>query len=202
MLPERRDRIQEVAFKRQPDLTVVMENIADPHNVYAIMRSCDAVGVPEVYVIDEIDAFRRKPLGKRSSSSAAKWVNPILFSDAESCFQAVKKKYEHILATHISDKSDSLYTLDLTKSVALVFGNERYGISPQALKHCNGHFWIPMSGMVDSLNVSVACAVSLYEAKRQRLQKGFYEEGSAETQNVRKEIFSNWITRETDRKRD
>ncbi|MBI4418158.1 MAG: RNA methyltransferase, partial [Ignavibacteriales bacterium] len=79
------------------------------------------------------------------------------------------------LATRIGDSSKSLYSLDLTRKVALVFGNEHRGVSDECAKAADGHFAIPMFGMIQSLNVSVACAVALYEAVRQRIGRGHYE---------------------------
>src|SRR6476659_3333835 len=120
MTPERQQRIENVLSKRQNDLTVVLENVFDPHNISAVMRSCDAVGVKEIYVLNT-KIPRHKKWGVRSSSSAAKWLVVHQFEDANACFEALKKKYSVILTTHLSSDAVSLYELDLSKSVALVF---------------------------------------------------------------------------------
>ncbi len=173
MTPERRERITKALQNRQPDLTVVMENIFDPHNIAAVMRTCDSVGIQEIYVLNNM-IQRHAKFGKKSSASAAGWLTIHQYDDTEACMAAVKQKYSNIYATHLGKQAVSLYELNLAQPVALVFGNEHAGVTEACLKHCNGNFIIPQVGMVKSLNISVACAVSLYEAYRQREQKGFY----------------------------
>ena len=173
MTQERRQRIETVLSKRQNDLTVVLENVFDPHNISAVMRSCDAVGVQEIYVLNT-KIPRHKKWGARSSSSAAKWLTVHQFDNNEECFVALRKKYSTILTTHLSADAVSLYQLDLSKSVALVFGNEHAGVSEQVRAMADGNFIIPQLGMIRSLNISVACAVTLYEAFRQKESAGHY----------------------------
>ncbi len=177
MTPEREKRLTDVLVKRQPNLTVVLENVFDPHNISAVMRTCDAVGIQEIYVLNT-RIPRHKKWGARSSSSAAKWLTVHQFSDTEACFEALRKKYHKIYCTHLSQDAANLYTLNLTESVALVFGNEHAGISEELIHLCDGNFIIPQVGMIQSLNISVACAVTVYEAFRQKLQAGHYEQAS------------------------
>ncbi len=177
MTPEREKRLTDVLVKRQPNLTVVLENVFDPHNISAVMRTCDAVGIQEIYVLNT-RIPRHKKWGARSSSSAAKWLTVHQFSDTEACFEALRKKYHKIYCTHLSQDAANLYTLNLTESVALVFGNEHAGISEELIHLCDGNFIIPQVGMIQSLNISVACAVTVYEAFRQKLQAGHYEQSS------------------------
>lgn len=173
MTPHRAARIEAALRCRQPDLTVVLENVHDPHNISAVLRSADSVGISEVYVIrNELPRYPK--FGKRSSAGAIKWLQVREFKEVSACFGALREKYTHILATHLSEEAQSLYDLDLTAPTALVFGNELEGISAEALAHCNGNYIIPQVGLVQSLNISVACAVSLYEAFRQRQLAGFY----------------------------
>lgn len=175
MTPERLQRIQSVLSHRQNDLTVVLENVFDPHNISAVMRSCDAVGVQEIYVLNS-RIPRHKKWGSRSSSSAAKWLTIHQFEDAEECFASLRKKYSTILTTHLSSGAVELYQADLTKSIALVFGNEHAGVSEECRSMADGNFIIPQVGMIRSLNISVACAVSLYEAYRQKAAAGHYQQ--------------------------
>ncbi|SFV28004.1 TrmH family RNA methyltransferase [Thermoflavifilum thermophilum] len=175
MTPERIARIKSVISHRQFDLTVVMENVFDPHNISAVMRSCDAVGVQELYVLNTRIPPHKK-WGAKSSASAAQWLTIHTFTDVQTCFAALRKKYQKIYTTHLSSTSVSLYDLDLTQSVALVFGNEAEGVSEEVCRYADGNFLIPQVGMVKSLNISVACAVTLYEAFRQRWQAGFYQQ--------------------------
>jgi tRNA (guanosine-2'-O-)-methyltransferase len=173
MTNERRTKIETVLSKRQNDLTIVLENVFDPHNISAVMRSCDAVGVQEIYVLTT-KIPRHKKWGERSSSSAAKWLTVHQFDNAEECFAELRKKYTTILTTHLSGDAVSLYELDLSKSTALVFGNEHAGVSEEIRAIADGNFIIPQVGMIQSLNISVACAVSLYEAYRQKQLAGHY----------------------------
>ena len=167
MTHERKQRIESVLSKRQNDLTIVLENVFDPHNISAVMRSCDAVGVQEIYVLNT-KIPRHKKWGDKSSSSAAKWLTVHQFENADDCFKALRKKYSIILTTYLSSDAVSLYELNLTNSVALVFGNEHSGVSEEIRCMCDSNFLIPQVGMIQSLNISVACAVSLYEAFRQK----------------------------------
>ncbi|XZF15603.1 TrmH family RNA methyltransferase [Chitinophagaceae bacterium MMS25-I14] len=173
MTPERRARITYVLNNRQPDFTIVLENVFDPHNIFAAIRTCDAVGVQEVFVVNTQMVKYRK-FGKKSSASAAGWLTIHQFDNLDACFAELRKRYTKVYATHLGDKAATLYELDLTEPVALVFGNENFGVSEECLSLCDGNFIIPQAGMVQSLNVSVACAVSLYEGFRQRLVAGFY----------------------------
>ncbi len=175
MTPERHNRLTSVLNKRQPDLTVVLENVFDPHNVSAVMRTCDAVGIQDVYILNNRIPPHKK-WGYRSSSTANKWLNVHQYTDAESCFDEIRKKYKNIYTTHLADDSVEIYNLDLTESIALVFGNETFGVSEEIRKHSNGNFIIPQVGVIKSLNISVACAVTLYEAFRQKTAKGHYLE--------------------------
>ncbi|MEO1436731.1 MAG: RNA methyltransferase [Bacteroidota bacterium] len=172
MTPERRAKFQRVVQHRQSNLTVVLENVHDPHNISAVLRSCDAVGVMEIYVLYTDTPVERLKMGKRSSSGAKKWVDVHLFQDVASCFKTVRSKYDQVLGTFLGTESKQLHALNLRKSTALVFGNEHRGLSEETKRFCDGNFLIPQVGMVESLNISVACAVTLYEAYRQRFIAG------------------------------
>ncbi len=191
MTPERRQRITHALSHRQPDLTVVMENVFDPHNIAAVMRTCDSVGIQELYVLNTM-IKRHTKFGKKSSASAAGWLTVHQFDNTEECMAAVKAKYKNIFATHLGESAVSLYELDLTEPVALVFGNEHAGVTDECLKHCNGNFIIPQMGMVKSLNISVACAVSLYEAYRQKELKGMYDGTPKLPQNIMDTLSIKW----------
>jgi tRNA (guanosine-2'-O-)-methyltransferase len=173
MTPERRQRLLSVLNKRQPDLTVVLENVFDPHNISAVMRTCDAVGIQEIYVLTN-KIPKHKKWGARSSSSAAKWLTVHQFEDASECFAAIRKKYSKVYTTHLSSDAVSLYEINFTESVALVFGNEHTGVSEEIRNMADGNFLIPQMGIIQSLNISVACAVSIYEALRQKTNAGHY----------------------------
>lgn len=175
MTAQRFNRLTSVLNKRQPDLTIVLENVFDPHNVSAVMRTCDAVGIQDVYILNDRIPPHRK-WGYRSSSTAAQWLSVHQFTNAEACFEEVSRKYKNIYTSHLGEASTDLYSMDLTSSIALVFGNETFGVSDNIRNYSNGDFIIPQSGIIKSLNISVACAVTLYEAFRQKKQKGHYDE--------------------------
>ena len=190
MTPERQTRIHEVLSKRQNNLTVVLENVFDPHNVSAIMRSCDAVGIQEIYVLNNRIPLH-KNWGFKSSRSAANWISVHQYSDPVQCFEAVKNRYSSILTTHLSSDTVSLYQVDFTQSLALVFGNEKYGVSEEARALSDGSFIIPQVGMIRSLNISVACAVTIYEAFRQKSIAGHYDQRSLNEQAYN-ELSKQW----------
>lgn len=191
MTPERYERLVSVLNKRQNDLCVVLENVFDPHNISAVMRTCDAVGIQEIYVLNT-KIPRHKKFGARSSSSAAKWLTIHQFTDAAACFAALRTKYDKILTTHLSSDAVDLYSIDFAaSSVALVFGNEHSGVSDEIRALADGNFVIPQVGIIRSLNISVACAVSVYEAKRQKMLAGHYDQRRYSGEELDK-LLENW----------
>lgn len=175
MTPERNQRLTTVLNHRQPGLTVVLENVFDPHNISAVMRTCDAVGIQDIYILNNKIPPHKK-WGAKSSSSAAKWLTIHQFIDPVSCFEALRKNFSKIYTTHLSTDAVGLYDLNLTEPVALVFGNEHSGVSEDIIAMADGNFIIPQVGIIKSLNISVACAVTLYEAFRQKQNAGHYAE--------------------------
>lgn len=177
MKKRRAEKFREVADRRQPDITVILENVTDMHNIGAVLRTCDSIGIGEIFVLNTEPHLQTETIviGKRTSMGTRKWVEVNYYTDIEACFKKVKETYRKILGTHLDESSAGIYDLDLTQSVALLFGNEHSGLSEAARKHMDGNFVIPQVGMAESLNISVACAVTLYEAYRQRKAKGFYD---------------------------
>lgn len=177
MTPERNEKLLRVLHRRQSNLTVVMENVQDPHNISAVMRTCDAVGIQDIYILNT-KIPRHKKFGAKSSSSASKWLTIHHFENEVECFNELRKNYATILTTHLSSDAVGLYEIDFTKSVALVFGNEHSGVSDEVRELADGNFIIPQMGIIQSLNISVACAVSIYEAFRQKNNAGHYNQSS------------------------
>jgi tRNA (guanosine-2'-O-)-methyltransferase len=173
MTPERKEKLITVLSKRQPDITVVLENVFDPHNISAVMRTCDAVGIQEIYVLNTRIPPHKK-WGAKSSSSAAKWLTIHQFEEAAECFSSLRKRYSKILTTHLSSDAVGLYEINMIEPIALVFGNEHSGVSDEIRALADGNFIIPQVGIIRSLNISVACAVTLYEAFRQKNEAGHY----------------------------
>lgn len=191
--PERFKKIVDVLAKRQHDLKVVMENVHDPHNISACLRSCDAAGVKEVDLVYHSGQVRTK-LGNQSSASAKKWVDAKYYSSVGDCFANLKREGFKIFTTHLDTKSIDLYDIDFTQKIAVVFGNEHSGISKEALELSDENFQIPQFGMIHSLNISVSVAVTLYEALRQRLSAGFYKEIRI-NDNEFENLLKNWLQR-------
>jgi tRNA (guanosine-2'-O-)-methyltransferase len=170
---KRLKKIEKVAIARQFSLRVVLENIHDPHNVSAIFRTCDAVGVPQVDLLYTLEKFPK--ISKVSSASSKKWVEQRKFESTEECSVTLKQEGFKIYGTVLADEAENIYDLDLTQKVAILMGNENRGLSEEMIRACDKLIYIPMRGMIQSLNVSVATAVILYEAQRQRALKGMYE---------------------------
>ncbi len=173
----RKQRLISVVSNRQYDLTIIAENIFDPHNVSAIFRTCDAVGIPKVHLLYNDEPFPK--IGKKSSASAFKWVARERHTTVVQCYSKLREDGFVIYASKLDPGAVNMHELDFTKKVAIVMGNEHRGISDQAAEQADKIFYIPMYGIVQSLNVSVAAAVIMYEALRQRSEKHMYNKDIA-----------------------
>ncbi|MCF6270147.1 MAG: RNA methyltransferase [Melioribacteraceae bacterium] len=183
---KRLNKIRKVVKQRQHSLKVVLEDIHDPHNVSAIYRTCDSVGVVQATLLYNKEKFPK--ISRVSSSSANKWVESERYESTKDCFNALQKNGFKIYASKIDEHAKNLYELDLTEKVAIVMGNEHRGISDEVAELADEIFYIPMRGMIQSLNVSVAAAVTLYEAQRQRAEKGMYETSELSDDELEKKI--------------
>jgi tRNA (guanosine-2'-O-)-methyltransferase len=190
--PKRIERIRYVLERRQPDLTVVLENINDRHNFSAVLRSCDAVGILQVNAVyTQKQPFPK--LSKKSSASALKWLKFRKFDSIAECYSVLRNENKKIYTTHLSKDAISLYNLNLIQPVALVFGNEHDGLSDEAVNLADGNFIIPQTGIIKSLNISVAAAVSLFEAFRQRQIAGKYNTRQLPLEQYNT-LFDEWIS--------
>lgn len=166
----RRERMHDVLAHRQPDLTLVLANIHDPHNVSAIYRSCDAFGVESVHLYYTDTAF--PILGRKSSASARKWVQSRRHRDKQELREALTGM--QVLVTDCTPTARPLRSWDFTRPTAIIMGNEHRGVDPELADLATGELYIPMFGMIQSFNVSVAAAIILAEAARQREEAGMY----------------------------
>jgi tRNA (guanosine-2'-O-)-methyltransferase len=187
MMPQRYQRIKELLDRRQLDLTVLMENVHKSHNLSAIVRTCDAVGIDRVHAVYPSD--QKAPTYSVTSKGAEKWVDLKTHSDLKTAINYLQEKKFNIYAAHLSDRAQDYRAIDYTKPTAIVLGTEKWGISEEAAALVDGHIIIPMLGMVKSLNVSVAAAVILFEAQRQRLEAGMYERPQLDREDYQKIIF-------------
>ncbi len=196
MTPERREKLLSVLQKRQNNLTVVLENVFDPHNESAVMRTCDSVGIQDIYIINNRIPPRKK-WGFRSGSSAKKWLTVHQFTNPSDCFKELRNRYNKILTTHLASDAISVYDINFTESIAIVFGNERFGVSDETRALADGNFVIPQCGIIQSLNISVACAITIYEAYRQKEQAGDYNQASLSIE-TRHRLLREWGFKEQD----
>lgn len=171
MTERRRKRITEVLSKRQPDLTVLAEAIHKPHNLSAILRSCDAVGIGEVHAVEPTGGVVTY---SATSASAEKWVSVSVHESIAEATTLLKGQGMTIYAAHFSDTAVDYRSVDYVGPSVILLGNEKHGVSEEAAALADAHVTIPMLGMVPSLNVSVAAAAILFEAQRQRIRAGLY----------------------------
>ncbi|MEM6878091.1 MAG: RNA methyltransferase [Bacteroidota bacterium] len=192
----RRKLLKEVVGRRQTNWTVVLENVHDRHNLAAVMRSCDAVGIQEIFLLQTDPKLRAKniKLGKKTSGGVRKWLDVHYYQDVGACFKHVRQIADQVYATHLGEEAVGLHDLDFRGSVALLFGNEHDGLSQETLAQADQNFIIPMYGIVQSLNISVACAVSLFEGLRQRQAEGAYDNPST-TAEERQALFDTYMHR-------
>lgn len=172
MTPERFRKIRARLARRQPDLTVLAENVHKSHNIAAILRTADAVGIHRVHAVSESGEIPRHHM---VSGGTRKWVPVELHGDIRSAVQRLGDDGFSVIAAHPGAEARDYRKLDYTRRTAILLGAEMNGISEDARELVDGFVAIPMEGMVTSLNVSVAAALILYEARRQREAAGMYE---------------------------
>ncbi len=186
VLPRRYHRIKQVLEKRQPDLTVLTEDVHKPHNLSAIIRTCDAVGILDVHTINSTDEF---PTFSQVSQGSDKWIFLHTHPNTETAITYLRSKNFKIYAAHFTEKSLDYREIDYTQPTAILLGAEKWGVSEKAANLVDGNIIIPMLGMVQSLNVSVAAAVILFEAQRQRLAKKMYDTTRLDAQRYHEILF-------------
>jgi tRNA (guanosine-2'-O-)-methyltransferase len=189
MTPERVTRLDEVLAQRQPDLTVFAENLHKPKNFSAMVRNCDAVGINEMHVSPGEDDLRKH---WKTSQGAEKWMYIKAHDSTVSACQHLKSNGFQLVAAHLSDAAISFRDVDYTQPIALVLGSELFGVSDQTLSYVDQQINIPMMGVTQSLNVSVACAIVLYEAQRQRQDAGMYDHCRLDDETLCQQRFE-WL---------
>lgn len=188
MNPRRFRRIREVLVRRQPDLTVLMERVHKPHNFAAILRNCDAVGILEAHVVPPEKGIN---LSNHTSAGTTKWVSVRTHADVAAAATRLREAGFRILAAHPSEKAADFRSVDLTRPIALMVGAELDGLSDAGLALADQQVSIPMVGMVRSLNVSVATALILFEAHRQRTAADMYSTSRLPEERF-KELLFEW----------
>lgn len=188
--PQRHAKIQNVLRHRQTTLTIVLANLHDAHNVSAVYRTCDACGVLQIHLYYTNQAFPK--IARKTSASAYKWIQTVRHTTPTSLRTALHGF--QLLATSCSDTARSFRSYDYTKPTAIILGNEHNGVDPELLPIADGEVYIPMYGMVQSFNVSVAAAFLLSECVRQREETGMYTTPQL-SDAVYQELYADWLER-------
>ncbi|WP_027180165.1 TrmH family RNA methyltransferase [Maridesulfovibrio bastinii] len=188
----REERIRHVLARRQNDLSLIIDNVWDPHNVAAILRSCDAFGVSDIHLYYTENVWPE--LTSRSAASAQKWVDRTVHEDPAEMISSLKSKGYQIVRTGFSEKALPLMDYDFSKPSAIVLSNEHNGTSPELLPLVENELYIPMQGMIQSFNVSVAAAIILYHAFTQRYSAGKYDRPSWPPDEMEAKV-EDWLCR-------
>lgn len=186
MTPERLERMTAMLDKRQPDLTVCMEGVHKTHNLAAVVRTCDAIGVSDVHAVWKNEKMR---LSGGSAAGSQNWIDVHNYSQTKDAIAELKTQNMQVLVTNLSDTAVDFREIDYTKPTAIILGQEKFGASEEALALADQDIVIPMVGMVQSLNVSVACSVVLYEAQRQRQLAGLYDKPTISEERRQRVLF-------------
>lgn len=188
MTGARVNKIRTVLDRRQPDLTVLMENVHKPHNLAAIARSCDAVGIARLHAVTDQNGLK---LVQKAAGGSGKWVETQRHRTIEEAYARLRAAGFRLLAAHCTPGATDFLDTDYTEPVAIVVGAELDGLSEKAVSNADGCIRIPLVGMVESLNVSVATALILFEAKRQREAAGLYDKPRLDQRSYQR-LFFEW----------
>ncbi|HKI06675.1 MAG TPA: tRNA (guanosine(18)-2'-O)-methyltransferase TrmH [Thermoanaerobaculia bacterium] len=187
--PKRFHRLRAVLDRRQPDLTVLLEDVLVPRNLAAILRSCDAVGVLEAHAVWP---GGRLKISRPASGGNRKWLPVHKHRTLAEALERLREQGLRVLAAHPTAGAIPFREVDYTLPTALLLGNEDNGLTPEALAGADAVVTIPMEGMGTSLNVSVAAALILFEAQRQRRAGGFYDAPRVDRQTYDRLLFE-WV---------
>jgi tRNA (guanosine-2'-O-)-methyltransferase len=171
--PERKAKIEKVMNSRQSGVILVLEDVHDPHNAGAVLRSAEAFGVGEIWVVYEKETYMNlRRVGRHSSSSANKWLSINFFRSSRACMTALKRKKYKTYATVLHEKkAKNIFSTSFKRGkIALLLGNEHRGLSQYVKDRSDVLLSIPMRGFVESLNISVCAGIILFEVTRQRQQ--------------------------------
>lgn len=186
MTPERFAKIKAVLNRRQPDLAVITDNVHKPRNLSAIVRTCDAVGIPHVHSAEPDGGYGTY---HGTAKGSHRWVGVSIYDTIETPISQLKEQGFKVYAATLSDKAVDYRTLDYTQPCAILLGAEKDGVSNKAAELSDEHIIVPMMGMVESFNVSVAAAIILAEAQRQRSESNMYDESRMDAALYEKTLF-------------
>ncbi len=186
MTPERYAKLRGVLDRRQPDLTVLLDNVHKTHNFSAIVRSCDAVGAFEAHAVWPNPKLKPNHM---SSGGSGKWIRVRVHPDLDTAASTLRKNGMQIVAAHVDEGARDYREVDFTRPTAILLGAELDGVSDAGLKNADVRVSVPMAGMVESLNVSVAAAILLFEAQRQREAAGLYHRSRLDPEVYARTLF-------------
>jgi len=186
MTPARYKKIVDVLNRRQPDLTVITDQVNKGQNLSAIIRTCDAVGIHRVHAVYDKGRFRPHT---GTSMGSQKWVKTTVHREIETPIEQLQQQGFQVLAAHLDERAVDYRQVDYTRPTALLLGAEKIGVSTEASAKVDGSVVVPMMGMAESFNVSVACAIILAEAQRQREVAGLYEQCRIDAEEYRHVLF-------------
>lgn len=185
MTPERKQKLISTLEKRQPDLHLITDQVHKPRNLAALIRTCDAVGIPYVHTVTPKTGYVFKGTAKGSD----RWVKTISHNSCQQAIEQVKSKGLKVYAAHFSERAVDYRHVDYAIPCAILMGSEKEGVSDAAADLADEHILIPMMGMVSSLNVSTAAGIIMVEAQNQRLKAGLYEESRLDPEEFMDTLF-------------
>jgi tRNA (guanosine-2'-O-)-methyltransferase len=173
---------------RLGSLRVVVENLHNPHNTSAVLRTCEAMGIQHIHVVESVSKFA---VARGITKGSHKWLTLHKHRNFADCAKELKDEGFSIYAAMLKKDAVPLPALPIDQNIALVFGNEHAGVSSEAQAHCDGAYFIPMQGFVQSYNVSVATAISIYDiSSRMRTQR---EDGGALSAEQKSSTLESWL---------
>lgn len=188
MTPRRYATLRAILDRRQADLTVLMDNVNKLHNVSAVMRTCDAVGIGTLHAVSNKQRFRASP---SSSGGTRRYVDVVTHPSYDDAFATLRDQGLRIYAADLTPEAVDFRSVDFTQPTAILLGAEKYGVSDESTERVDGVITIPIVGAVESLNVSVAAAVILFEAQRQRQEAGLYDRVQLD-EPIRQRLLFEW----------
>ena len=189
--PGRVHRLRSVLERRQDDLCLVLDNIHDTHNASAILRTCDGFGIGRIAFL-----YTDNPVPEIVAGVAArteKWMRIAHYQHVQRCVDSLRGQHGRVLATHLDAGARSYLEVDWTQPAAIVFGNEHRGCSEEVLARADYAISVPMQGMAQSFNVSVAAGIILGELYRQRAARGLY---APSWSDGKERVYETWLARE------
>ena len=167
MMEERIARFEEMLRERTRHLTIVMDKVVDPHNISAVLRSAECFGIQDVHLLETDRPFKS---ARKIQRGSVQWVDLFKYAPGEEnllqCIKQLKQKGYKIVATSPHTRQQSVADLDISKPIALILGQERDGVSELMKEHADEFVVIPMQGFTESLNISVAASIMIYELNK------------------------------------